>query len=130
MDDRSPRANLMPFPRGCTEAPTLTDPSAVPAPPPPADGPESEFPTAPSFHPAALPPGAKNTPAADDSTLSPDPDVVPVPAGVRGPAVPRFVAGYEVLGILGRGGMGVVFKARQVALNRLVALKMLRSPLA
>jgi tetratricopeptide (TPR) repeat protein len=53
-----------------------------------------------------------------------------LPPVVRGPAVPRFVAGYEVLGILGHGGMGVVFKARQVGLNRLVALKMLRSPLA
>jgi serine/threonine protein kinase len=41
-----------------------------------------------------------------------------------------FASKYELLGVIGAGGMGVIYKARQIGLDKIVAVKMMHSHLA
>jgi serine/threonine-protein kinase len=128
----------------------LSDPNearkATPKPPPPPPTPEqathissapdsaiSEIVVSSPDLPSALPAPAKQ--AITSGQLFPTPIQRPRPPPPRPPeppnaSVPPNIPGYDCLELLGRGGMGEVWRARQHSLNRIVAVKILAPTLA
>ena len=83
---------------------------------------------------APLPPSTSQAPG---SSHAPGTSQAPGTSLTSGSAVPEtiranptIIAGFEILNKVGQGGMGAVFRARQISMDRIVALKILPKKMA